>query len=202
MSTPKTNMGKVTIVLTWMMASTAIAQQAVGTSQPYAMPQAAQQFFQKIDLIAQEAGFGAERLAKVWPASNPTITPATTTHPLTLSGGRDRLDAHTMISASMVEFSPRNPQNVSVASLSIDGICVTQQDLEQRYSDLVQLDAPRLDKPSAFTTLGAYGSWGLKRFTFQNGNRCLLKVAFQPTPVLPKAFPNDDRPDRNLKSDQ
>jgi hypothetical protein len=186
MNTLKRNMASVGIVLTWMAATSSAAQQQTTTPQAHAIPEATMQFLKKIDEIASAASFGSERLMKVWPASNPTITEATTSRPITLAGGRDRLDAYTTISASMIKLSPRNPQNVGVASLSIEGICVIRKDLEQHYPDLTPLDASK-----SSTVLGAYGSWGLKRFTFNHGNPCLVEVAFEPSPIMPKAFLSD-----------
>jgi hypothetical protein len=125
----------------------------------------------------------------VWPATNPRMEPKTKTSRAELHGGRYQLDDNVVVSSSTIVPDGRN---VNGASLSIEGICVTRKDLEQYYPDLTLFDVPRPGMPNAPATWAAYGSWGAKFFTFYDGNPCLIRVGFNPTPQMPQAFPDDD----------
>jgi hypothetical protein len=168
------------------------AAQDVSTSPSHVVPEATAKFLKKIDQFAKAAASGMEKLMTVWPANNPKVTPKSKAQRAEVSGGRYQLDDNVVVSSSLIVPDGRN---VVLASLSIEGICITRKDLEQYYPDLTLVDIPRPGMPNSPASWGAYGSWGVKVFTFydtfNNRNPCLAEVTLNPTPTARQAFPDD-----------
>jgi hypothetical protein len=65
--------------------------------------------------------------------------------------------------------------------LSIDGTCITLDDVRQHYGELAITDVPRGTSVHEVTSHTATLAWGELSFSFPESNRnCLIRVAFDP----------------------
>ena len=164
-------------------SETLMAAGGVGSGLPKATPS----FWEMIDKLAKASVTGADNLSAIWPSTELHEQQEASPRFKTLKGDRYQLDANTLITSSTL--TANTSLNVMLANIDIEGICVTRQDIEQHYPDLVLLDIPR--GPGELASWGAYGLWGRINFAFENDGRCLSSVAFDPTAKVPQAYPND-----------
>jgi hypothetical protein len=161
-------------------------------AQESSLPKATPVFWDKLQKIAKATTGGAEALAEVWPAKGMRFRDASgRAVALSVKGGSQPLDSVAMVSESALatdEF-----MTVKHARLSISGACITRQDIEQHYPDLVLTDIPRPGNRVASMTWSAFGSWGKIGFAFEGAQqRCLSNVFFDPNPRIPQSNPHFD----------
>jgi hypothetical protein len=156
-----------------------------------ALPKVQDSFWKELDVLSKAAWQGAEELIPKWPSKSLIEQSSQRNRELKrtrLSGGGYELGGGLVVTSSTITVNAAN--EIVHAGLTLEGVCIVRQDLEQHYPDLVLIQIPRIPgDPFAYST---YRSWGQLGFAFTDGSHCMKGVFFIPKPELPNNHPESE----------
>jgi hypothetical protein len=137
--------------------------------------------WRQIETFADAGRLGGAVLRTTWPFSSPVKDIASSVVPNgTTTGGVAQLSASVFVSGSEVRADVDD--KVAVASMALEGRCVTRPEIVRHYPSLAISQPPSPHGPQR-TVWSATGEWGELMFAFEEGAPdCVGTISLSPHP--------------------
>lgn len=148
-------------------------------------------FFARVSDLAARAGAGMTAIKDIWPDGNRMMFPDQT-RPRSYRGGAAPLAGAIRVVKSEWRVKRTDPAHVALATMDIDGPCVSLDMVRAEYPSAIMTDSPSTALPYDEGTWSAFGPWGEIGFGFAYASpKCVSSVTFKPD-AFPPAWANSD----------
>jgi hypothetical protein len=141
-------------------------------------------FFARVSDLASRVEGGVAAIKDVWPDGY-RLKATNQARPRSYRGGPAPLVGAIRVVESELRVKRADPSRLVLATMNIDGPCVSLEMVRTQYPSAIMTDSPTTALPYDEGTWSAFGPWGEIGFGFAYANpKCVSSVTFKP-----EAFP-------------